>query len=103
MRGVITWVASRISCRIAGDPPALRSWAWSGLVSQAGLALGLSVLVAKEFPMFGNGFRALALATVAVNEMVGPVIFKAALDRTGETSRAPVPSFSSIRPPPMPG
>jgi hypothetical protein len=40
---------------------------------------------------------------VALNEMVGPVLFKLALDRTGETSRVMAPSFPSIRPPPMEG
>jgi Kef-type K+ transport system membrane component KefB len=100
-RGVITWAAARISARLAKDPPALRSWSWSGLISQAGLALGLSVVVAREFPSFGPGFRALAVATIALNEMIGPVIFKMALDRAGETSNTPAPSFPSLRPPPM--
>jgi hypothetical protein len=71
-------------------------------VSQAGLALGLSVIIAREFPTFGPGFRALAIATVAINEMVGPIIFKFALDRTRETSQVQAPSFPSMRPPPMP-
>jgi hypothetical protein len=79
----------------------LRRWSWSGLVSQAGLALGLSGIIAREFPSIGTGFRALAIATVAINEMVGPVLFKLALDRTGETSPIQAPSFPSMRPPPM--
>ncbi len=102
-RALITYAGSRLSARLANDPPMLRRWGWSGLVSQAGLALGLSVMVAKDFPAFGTSFRALAIATVAVNEMIGPVLFKLALDRSGETSRAEAPSFTSIRPPAMPG
>jgi len=43
--------------------------------------------------------RALAVATVAINEMIGPVLFKLALDRAGESSRAEAPSLASIRPP----
>jgi Kef-type K+ transport system membrane component KefB len=101
-RAVVTWIGAPISGRLADDPPVLRRWAWSGLVSQAGLALGLSVLIAREFPSIGTGFRALAIATVAINEMIGPVLFKFALDRTGETSRVMAPSFPSMRPPPMP-
>jgi Kef-type K+ transport system membrane component KefB len=101
-RGVITWVAARLSGRLAKDPPVLLNWSWSGLVSQAGLALGLSVIVAREFPSFGTPFRALAVATIALNEMIGPVLFKLALDRSGETSHLRAPSFPSIRPPPMP-
>jgi hypothetical protein len=99
-RGLITWVASRLAGRIAEDPPLLRRWSWSGLVSQAGLALGLSALVARELPIIGTPFRSLAIATVAINEMIGPVLFKLALDRCGETSRIRPPSFPSMRPPP---
>jgi hypothetical protein len=102
-RAAVTWVGTRLSGRLAGDSPVLRRWGWSGLVSQAGLALGLSVLVAREFPSVGTGFRALAVATVAINEMIGPVLFKLALDRAGETSKVRAPSFPSMPPPPMEG
>jgi hypothetical protein len=33
--------------------------------------------------------------------MIGPVLFKLALDRSGETSRAPAASFPSMAPPPL--
>ncbi len=100
-RAVTTYVAAYIASGVAGDPPVLRRWGWYGLVSQAGLTLGLSVIVAREFPAIGTPFRALAIATVAVNELVGPILFKLALDRSGETSRAPAASFPSMHPPPM--
>jgi Kef-type K+ transport system membrane component KefB len=99
-RAATTWVAGRVASGIARDTPMLTSWSWSGLISQAGLTLGLSVVVAREFPSIGTPFRALAIATVAVNEMIGPVVFKFALDRNGETSHAPAVSFPSMRPPP---
>jgi Kef-type K+ transport system membrane component KefB len=85
-RTVFTVLAGRISSRLAEDPPLLRRWGWSSLVSQAGLSLGMSVVIAKAFPSFGEGFRSLAIAAVAINEMVGPVLFKFALDRAGETN-----------------
>jgi Kef-type K+ transport system membrane component KefB len=99
-RAVTTWAASGVAGRLANDPPVLRHWAWSGLVSQAGLTLGLSGLIAREFPTIGVPFRSLAIATIAINEMVGPVLFKLALDKSGETSRVRPPSFPSMRPPP---
>jgi Kef-type K+ transport system membrane component KefB len=95
-RGILTWVASRIGSRLAEDPPSIRRWGWSGLVSQAGLALGLAGLISRSFPSFGAGFGSLAIATVAINEMVGPVLFKLALDRMGETSTTPRPSLASM-------
>jgi len=99
-RALTTWAAARTASHLASDPPLLRRWAASGLVSQAGLTLGLTVVVAREFPSIGTPFRALAIATVALNEIFGPVLFKIALDRSRETSREPVASFASMRPPP---
>jgi Kef-type K+ transport system membrane component KefB len=101
-RALTTYLAARLGSRLANDPPVLRKWAWSGLVSQAGLTLGLSVVIAREFPSFGTPFRALAIATVALNEMIGPILFKLALDRSGEASREAAPSLPppSVAPPP---
>lgn len=96
-RASATWVSSRLASSVARDPPTLRNWAWAGLVSQAGLTIGLSLVVAREFPAIGAEFRSLAIATVAMNEMLGPILFKLALDRAGETS----PNRNSAFPPPL--
>jgi Kef-type K+ transport system membrane component KefB len=101
MRAFSTWVAARIAARLAGDVPSLRTWSWSSLVSQAGFALGLSVIIARAFPTIGAGFRDLAIAAVAINEMIGPIIFKLALDRAGETRREEAEvARTSLSPPP---
>ena len=85
-RAGFSWGAGQLASRLAEDPPRLRRWAWSGLVSQAGLALGIAGRIQGEFPAFGAAFAAMAVATVALNEMIGPVLFKTALDRSGETA-----------------
>lgn len=84
-RAGVTVATAIWSSRLAGDPAVIRRWGWSSLISQAGLTLGLSVVIVRTFPEFGEGFRSLVIATVAINEMVGPVLFKYALDRTGES------------------
>ena len=88
-RAALTYTASRLSTNAAGDVPMLKKWGWSSLISQAGLALGIAVVIERQFPQFGVGFRSLAVASVAMNEMFGPILFKVALDRAGETSTAP--------------
>jgi Kef-type K+ transport system membrane component KefB len=84
-RALVTVLTAGWASRVAKDPPVIRRWGWSSLISQAGLTLGLSVVIVRTFPEFGEGFRSLVIATVALNEMVGPILFKYALDRTGET------------------
>jgi len=83
-RGLATWGAGAAVGRLAEDPPALRRWGFAGLISQAGLALGIAARVGSQFPAFGAGFAALALAVVTVNEVAGPILFKLALERAGE-------------------
>lgn len=92
-RAVTTWVANAISTRVTKDEPALKRWGWASLVSQAGVAIGIAQAVARQFPTFGPAFRDIAIACVAINELVGPVLFKVALDRAKET-RAPAPSLT---------
>ena len=82
----VTWMGARAASRLAHDGAAVRTWGFAGLVSQAGLTLGLSTLIERDFPAFGMDFRALAVAVVAINEVVGPILFKLALDRTGESA-----------------
>jgi Kef-type K+ transport system membrane component KefB len=100
-RGFFTFVASQISARLANDVPVVRKWGWSSMVSQAGLALGLGVVVKNSFPTVGDGFGALVIAAVAINEMIGPVLFKMALDRSGESDRSE-PAVRPSLPPPAP-
>ncbi|NUO50530.1 MAG: sodium:proton exchanger [Polyangiaceae bacterium] len=85
IRALSTYAAARASSWIAGDEPTLRRWGWSGLVSQAGLALGLVIVVSRAFPSIADAFRSMAIAVIAVNEIIGPIIFKIGLDAAGES------------------
>jgi hypothetical protein len=94
----MTFMASRLGSRLAGDVAAVRRWGWSGLIAQAGLALGVANVIASQFPSFGSGFRSLAIATAALNEIGGPIVFKLALDLSGDTSSAPPESLPTLAP-----
>jgi len=91
-RAAITVGTARLSSVLAKDEPAVRKYGWGPLISQAGVALGIASIIATKFPSFGAGFRDVAIACVALNEMVGPVLFKLVLDRAKE-SQAPAPTL----------
>jgi Kef-type K+ transport system membrane component KefB len=61
-----------------------RQYAWMGLVSQAGVAIGLAAIVTQAFPQLGAQLSAMLLALIAVNETAGPILFRRALADSGE-------------------
>ena len=69
---------------LGGEPPAL---AWMGLVSQAGVTLGLAILINAEFPDWGGKLYALIVSMITLHETIGPILFRAALTRAGEVGR----------------
>lgn len=83
-RVILTFVATRLGHVVARDPDVVKRGAWLGLVSQAGVTIGLATIVAEALPEVGRAFASLTIAVVALNELVGAVLFKLALTRAGE-------------------
>ncbi len=101
-RALVSIGTARLASRAADDPPVLRRWGWSSLISQAGLTLGLMVVVARLFPTIGEAFTTLTVGCVTINQIIGPVLFKLGLDRTGESGRAVDPADASPSATPLP-
>lgn len=92
VRAGAIWTGTRLGARWAGAAPEERRYVWMGLVSQAGVAIGLATIVADAYGEMGAQLRGLLLALIAVNETVGPILFRRALARSGEVAapdRAP--------------
>ncbi len=78
------WGGIRLGGRWAGLPANVSHNAWYGLISQAGVAFGLAAVVADVYPARGEALRSLLLATIAVNQTLGPILFRIGLQRSGE-------------------
>jgi Kef-type K+ transport system membrane component KefB len=87
-RGVAIWVGCRLGARWARAELVEQRYAWMGLVSQAGVAIGLVALVSGLYPEAGSQMRTLLLSLIAVNQIVGPILFRRALVASGELPRA---------------
>ncbi|MGH7569113.1 MAG: cation:proton antiporter [Gemmatimonadales bacterium] len=66
--------------------PVLARDGWLGLISQAGLALGLATVARRAFPEWGVSLEALIVAMIGVHEALGPICFRRALVRAGEVT-----------------
>jgi Kef-type K+ transport system membrane component KefB len=87
-RAVLTWGGARLGARYTESSATVARLGWMGLISQAGVTLGLSLLVAAEFPGWGDQFVAVTTAVIIVHLLVGPVLLKVALVRAGEGGEA---------------
>jgi Kef-type K+ transport system membrane component KefB len=80
----------RLGTRWAGRSPAvpadLARHGWLGLVSQAGVTLGLAAAARRAFPEWGVSLEALVVVMIGIHEVVGPICFRRALRLTGEVT-----------------
>jgi trehalose 6-phosphate synthase len=74
----------RAGVRLSELPQHIGDSAWTGLVSQAGITLGLASVVATEFPGWGNQLQLVLVASIAIHELVGPILFRRTLAHAGE-------------------
>jgi Kef-type K+ transport system membrane component KefB len=83
-------VSLRYGLRWAGRhpsvTPAMARDGWLGLISQAGMALGLAQLARRAFPEWGVSLETLIVAMIGVHEVTGPICFRMALVRAGEVT-----------------
>jgi hypothetical protein len=78
------YFAATGGARLGRAEPSVTRYAWTGLVSQAGVALGLATIVADRLPLVGIAMQTLVIGVVAFNESLGPILFRWGLLRTGE-------------------
>ncbi|MFH1778138.1 MAG: cation:proton antiporter [Candidatus Omnitrophota bacterium] len=75
--------------------PMLRKYLGLGILSQAGVAIGLAIMATRDFSMLGQTGKDLAVlvintiaATTIVFEIIGPITTKFAIKQAGEIGKA---------------
>jgi len=78
------FLGARLASRREGFAMPVQRWLGFGLMSHAGLAVGLTMLIHRRFPALGDSVGAIVLAAVVICEMVGPLSARLAIVRSGE-------------------
>lgn len=73
---------------LAGLPTLERRWLGFGMLPQAGVALGLALLVEERFPEVGEEVLPIVVVSTVVFELVGPVLTRMAAQRVPENHQA---------------
>jgi Kef-type K+ transport system membrane component KefB len=80
-RVFLTWAAERVAHQCAGSDPNLKKYGFTPFVSQAGLSIGLAMIVYDRLPGVGAQLATLAISVVTLNEIFGPILFKWGLNQ----------------------
>jgi len=97
-------IGSRLGAVLGGADEKIKKYLGIGIISQAGVAIGLALVVRREFAGLGTvisaeagittgdrlGFMAITVitATSVIFEIIGPILAKIALSRAGEINAA---------------
>lgn len=72
------WVGARIS----GADKEVRNWMGIALMPQAGVAIGMALLTANQFPQYRQTILSIVISSTIVFELIGPILTRLALKRT---------------------
>lgn len=87
LRGFLKFSGTFIGARLTGEDKGIQTRGWAGFLSQAGVALGMAIVIQDSFPGWGDEFMALVLAIIAINQIVGPVFLQRLLIKVDEAGK----------------
>ncbi len=88
LRAAGKWLGTGAGALLSRGETAIRRVGWMSFLGQAGVSLGFAAVAARELPVVGPQIREVVVAAVVLNQVIGPVLFKMALERSGEIGRA---------------
>jgi Kef-type K+ transport system membrane component KefB len=84
-RFLLNFLGNYIGASIAKENKMVRNVSWLGYIGQAGIALGLGILIKPTLPQEIAGFfLTLIISTVVINELAGPILLKYVFIKAGE-------------------
>jgi Kef-type K+ transport system membrane component KefB len=92
-RTLLKFVGTYTGASLAKEEQGVRIYSWAGFISQAGVSLGLAILVEKTFPEWRGVFLSLVLAIIAINQIIGPILLQKLLIRVQEVGKKQLSSY----------
>lgn len=75
-----------LGAQMANSEPVVKKYLGLTLVPQAGVAIGLTMIVQEALPSCGASIRAIILAGTVIYELIGPLCTKIAIFKAGEAN-----------------
>ncbi len=87
LRLFLIWGTTYLGALLSNAIEPVKKYAWTAFVTNAGLTLSFVILIENEFRDFGSILKAIVISVVAINQIIGPVLFKVGIERSGEATR----------------
>lgn len=88
VRAGVMFSATRLGASVAGETTAFANNLWPGLISQAGVALGLLLVAQEALPELAGPLGQVATVLISLNLLVGPVLLRRTLNGSLEGAKA---------------
>jgi len=86
---LVCWrFGTMVGSHVSGLAPGEARLLWRALLPTAGVTLGLASTLAADHAGWGVRLEALVIGIVAINQLAGPIVFRAALSQAGEIGRS---------------
>jgi len=92
-RGSLKFTGTYIGASIVKEERGVRTLSWAGFISQAGVSLGLAILVEETFPEWRGVFLSLVIAIIAFNQIMGPILLQKLLIKVKEVGQKDLGSY----------
>jgi Kef-type K+ transport system membrane component KefB len=84
-RFILNYAGNYIGAVLAKEDHLIKNVSWMGYIGQAGIALGLGIIIEQNLPgEIGTYFFTILISTVIINEMIGPILLKYVFVKSGE-------------------
>jgi len=86
IRFIFNFLGNYFGAVMAQEDKVIRNFSWLGYIGQAGIALGLGIIIKQALSeSYGNLFLTILISTVVINEMLGPILLKWTFFKAKET------------------
>ncbi len=86
-RGLLKFSGTYLGGKLVKEDSVIQKKSWAGFISQAGVALGMAIIIERTFPAWGGEFKALVLALIGINQIIGPVLLQRFLIKSGDAGK----------------
>ncbi len=87
VRVLLVMGATYLGGVVSKAPESVKKYAWTGFVTNAGLTLSMVIVIESTFPEWGSLVKSIGISVIAINQIVGPILFKYGIIKSGEATR----------------